>query len=81
MLLLRTSHGEFLSFTLRGPDRVKALAVRLSENMGKLEGGLKEGAPESKPLRELSEAFVKRKDGMKRYSQDCKRLGWDGRER
>ena len=78
--MLRTSHGEFLSFTLRGPDRVKVLAGRLSENMGKLGGGLKIGAPESKPLRKMSEAFVKRKDGLRRYSQDCKRLAWDGRE-
>ena len=79
--MLRTSQGELLAFTLRCPDRVKALADKLSEHMGKLGGGLKEGAPESKPLRELSEAFVKRKDGVKRYSQDCKKLGWDGRER
>ena len=80
--MLWTSHGEFLCFTLRGPDRVKSLADKLSENMGKLGGGLKEGVPESKSLRELSEAFVKRKDGVRRYYyQDCKRVGWDGRER
>jgi hypothetical protein len=82
ILLLRTSHGEFLSFRLRGPERVKDIADKLSESMGKLGGGLKEIVPESKSLRELSEAFVKRKDGVRRYySQDCKRVGWDGRER
>jgi hypothetical protein len=80
--LLRTSQGEVLSFRLRGPDRVNALADKLCENLGKLGGGLKEGGPERKSIRECSEAFVKRKDeGVRRYAQDCRKVGWDGVKR
>lgn len=80
--MLRTSHGEVLSFRLRGPDRVKALSDKLIENMGKLGGGLKEGGLERKSIRECSEAFLKRKDeGLRRYAQECRKVGWDGVKR
>jgi hypothetical protein len=58
---------------------VKALADKLCENLGNLGGGLKDGAPERKSIRECSEAFMKRKDeGVRRYAQECRKFGWDG---